>query len=526
MGTHQDIPGEGDFDSVSGSKFSYVRDYTPSQNISLGVTDEHIITGGKRKAKPPARFIQNERDIPQSDEWKLRKRPRKAAPATPAEQKKPDTISVVIPPLDLNYDSDNSSLTQLEDLSDQMEDLASDYLLEDAEKGSPENATLGNTEAVSQEGGCPRCAGKIVDLRHRIQEDVLGKTREKRLLEQELETVQWENRRLRLELAKARKCTSSVSTRDPDEFLDQRNEIKRLRRHLSSVLEFVELTRPLPFRDDAFVLSTGFVYKEMATLGNYVAYTADSLFNIQAHDQRDKRMSSELTCLIDQTIITKDLVFSDPISAFRALVFGFVQERVFHAPEIWRDFHFDGMMTRQYQSIMEQSISPEALEQYHRASVHFTLKKNPEIKKSFFSAYADQVQSEFLNMIGPLVHLEDMGKTHLKRQTRTLFLHALNLRASCYPHNGTRYQLTQFKPGHIYDPHTMRAEDEFGAIVHVPKDRQQCRIKVCVHGLMRAHSVQENTTGLSLIKELSQPFLQEGNANGQMISDKAAVILE
>lgn len=68
--------------------------------------------------------------------------------------------------------------------------------------------------------------------------------------------------------------------------------------------------------------------------------------------------------------------------------------------------------------------------------------------------------------------------------------------------------------------------NKFGAIVHVPEDGRQRRIKVCVHGLMKAYAVQENATGLDLIRELSQPFFLEGDRHGRIISDKAAVILE
>lgn len=124
-----------------------------------------------------------------------------------------------------------------------------------------------------------------------------------------------------------------------------------------------------------------------------------------------------------------------------------------------------------------------------------------------------------------VVYTNDMDR-RLKRQARTLFGHALNLRASCYPHSGTRYQLVQFKPGHIYDPQIMQAEDESRAPISIPEDGGKRRIKACMHGLMKACSVREKATGLSLIKELTQPFLLEGGIEGQIISDKAAVILE
>jgi hypothetical protein len=92
MGSGQDIPATNYFEGVGGSRFCYVQEgHIPTRNISLEITDEHIIAGAKRTIKPPARFIQGERDIPQLDAWKLRKRPRKSAD-TQDEEKKGETV--------------------------------------------------------------------------------------------------------------------------------------------------------------------------------------------------------------------------------------------------------------------------------------------------------------------------------------------------------------------------------------------------------------------------------------------------
>lgn len=47
-----------------------------------------------------------------------------------------------------------------------------------------------------------------------------------------------------------------------------------------------------------------------------------------------------------------------------------------------------------------------------------------------------------------------------------------------------------------------------------------------MHGITEAYSVQEKTTGVNLIQELSEPFLLEEGNNGRMIGNKAVVILE
>ncbi|KNG85564.1 hypothetical protein ANOM_006653 [Aspergillus nomiae NRRL 13137] len=522
---------------VGGSRFYYLPDYIPPpHNISLGITDAHIISDVKRERKPPARFIPGERDIPPLDEWKSRKKARKST--TPDEHKIKQNISVIIPPPNLGNDSDDSPLTEVEDLLGDIDDLASNATddVEVAPATFPEDPKLCNADGngrrqLTQQDGRAGCPGEMINLHHKAQQTSPCRSHETVSQQKEIETLQRENNRLRAQLAniRASQCTSTndplITISSADGLLSRNNEIQRLRRRLSNALELIELARPLPSYDDAFATSTGFIYQEMDTLGNYVVYTANSLFKIQRHDIVDETIDQNLTHLIEQTIISKALLSTEPISAFRALTFGFIQERVFHAPEIWRELHFDGIMFRQFQSILEESISPETLEKYHRATVNLTLSRNPEFKEAFVSKYADQIQFEFFKMMAPLLKSGDMG-AHFKRQTRTLFRHALTLRACCYPHIGTRYQLVHFKPGHIYDPQTMRAEDEAGATVHVPEDGRQRRIKLCVHGLMKAYSIQENTTGLDLIKELSQPFLVEGGKHGHIISDRAAVILD
>ncbi|KAL5358281.1 hypothetical protein BJX96DRAFT_39289 [Aspergillus floccosus] len=541
MGSNQDIPRTTLFEGVGGSRFCYVReDQVPTGIISLEITERNIIAGAKRAKKPPARFIQGERDIPQLDEWKLRKRRRKSAD-TQNEAKTEGTTSVVPPPLSLNHKSSDSSLTEMEDQSDKIDGFASNSPSSDANVATrkfPERPKLNSPHdpresLLMQEkvhDSCATCVGKMINLRNQAQQALLCRRDEIDLLQKENETLQRQNKRLRAEVAHF-KASQGASTGDvtitklSEELIDQKNEMNRLRRRLSSALEFVELTRPPSSSNNAFVLSTGFIYKEMATLSNYVVYTANSLCKIRRHNVDDQAMSHELTSLVEQTIVSKDLLSMDPVSAFRALTFGFIQKRVFLAPEIWRDLHFDGVMLRQYQSILEQSISPESLERYHRAAVYLTLTKNAEFKEVFAHGYTEQMLFEFFDMMAPLLHSESIG-SHVKRQTRILFRHVITLRASCYPHDTTRYQLVQFKPGRVYDPQTMQAEDDTGAIVPVPEDGLRRCIKLCVHGLMKAYSVQENTAGLSLIKELSQPFLLEDDTKGHIISEKAAVILE
>lgn len=278
----------------------------------------------------------------------------------------------MVPPLDVNSDSSDSPLTELEDPPDgmdEMDGMDTDNQLDSAgtdtrkplECSKPNKIGIPGEARPISEDECPRCKGRMVNLRHQVQQALLCRDRKTAVLEQELDTLQGENNRLRADIARLRASQRPSSTSDPaitrfsaDELRAQKNEIRKLRRRLSGALDLFELIRPLGSCDDGFVASTGFMYQEMETLSNYVAYGADSLCRIRRRHFKGEMMSSELIHLIDQTIITTELLASEPVSAFRALTFGFVQQRVFHAPEIWRDLHFDGLMTRQYQSIVDQ----------------------------------------------------------------------------------------------------------------------------------------------------------------------------
>ena len=230
----------------------------------------------------------------------------------------------------------------------------------DPEHPKPNNTDIPGQSHPTPADECIKCAGKMINLRHRVQQALVCAGRETDS-KQELDTLQRESNRLKADIARLRASQRPSSTKNPaisrfsaDELHNQKNEIKKLRGRLSGALDLFELMRPPRSCDDAFVSSTGFIYQQMETLSNYIAYTADLLCKIRGRHFENKKMSDDLIHLIDQTIINTDLLASEPVSAFRALTFGFIQERVFHASEIWTDLHFDGLMTRQYQNILDQ----------------------------------------------------------------------------------------------------------------------------------------------------------------------------
>jgi hypothetical protein len=179
-----------------------------------------------------------------------------------------------------------------------------------------------------------------------------------------IEDLQRQNNRLRAELRTLRETQPTspmvetvILQSRADELAERKAEIRSLRRHLSNARELIELTRAPSPQDDTSAASTGFVRREMDTLGNYVVYMVDLLRIIQSHDVRRTKsqvFSQELARLLNQNIPNTDLIFSDPLLAFRALAFGFIREHVFESSDIWRDFHFVGMLLRQYQRVLEE----------------------------------------------------------------------------------------------------------------------------------------------------------------------------
>ncbi|KAL3473916.1 hypothetical protein BJX99DRAFT_188759 [Aspergillus californicus] len=513
--------------------YYYVPAYTPRNDISLNIDKGHIITGEKRKVKAPPLFTGGQADIQMLDEYKQRRK--RIKPNAPASYEK---ISVIIPHYDVQYDSDASSLTDLEDLAEALNDETPDRTpqnrnLQDKvktpEPNSQRYADYTALDEPPEADKCEACAGKIINLRQQVQRLLLPKSSEGKMLEEDNVRLKAELARLRASQATASStCIPSQSRTSHDQLLNSQNEVKRLRRRLSSAQEFAELIRPLQLPDDAIAESAGFIYKGMDTLSDYIVYTADMFCNVQ-NQSTDTNvpqvLEQGLLQQMNRTIASTELLSSDPVSAFRALLFGFVRDRIFHETAIWRDLHFDGIMLRQYQKIVEQSISPSALERYHRAAVKLTLTKKTEFQGIFIPGYSAQLEFELLRLLAPFIRSADVDGL-VKRQLHTLFEHALQLRARCYPHRGIRYQIVQFAPGQVYDSRIMRVENNVGARVPVPDDGKVRRIKVCMHGLIKAHSVQETASGVGLIDELSQPFLLSCETDGQLVSDKAVVILE
>lgn len=157
-----------------------------------------------------------------------------------------------------------------------------------------------------------------------------------------------------------------------------------------------------------------------------------------------------------------------------------------------------------------------------------------KFKTFFLDARAEELQTHIMALLDPLLDPVKVGKKDIDihRQLRALLFQALSFRSRCFPPDSIRYEVIQFQPGQCFDPAMMEAQDAAGNRVSVPTANKKRYIKLCVHGLIVAHTVQENSSGLQRIKELGQPFETSGaqkegrTETGTIIGDKAIVILQ
>jgi hypothetical protein len=161
------------------------------------------------------------------------------------------------------------------------------------------------------------------------------------------------------------------------------------------------------------------------------------------------------------------------------------------------------------------------------------VKYDSKFKTCFLDAHAEELQTHIMALLDPLLDPVKLVKkdTDIHRQLRGLLFGAFSFRSRCFPTDSIRYEVIQFQPGQCFDPATMEAQDVAGNRVSVPADKKRY-IKLCVHGLIVAHTFQGGSSSLQRIKELGQPFQtseaqKEGDTKtGKIIGDKAIVILQ
>lgn len=168
------------------------------------------------------------------------------------------------------------------------------------------------------------------------------------------------------------------------------------------------------------------------------------------------------------------------------------------------------------------------------------LQDSNDFKDLFVIPQAEVLITDIMDLLMPFLDntllQTSQRDERLKKCLMDLFCNAISLRASYFPPPGTRYELVQYKPGTIYDSRLMQVHPiPIEDMDTPPGDSQLLRIKVCVHGSIIAHKVDETLSlGLERLSNWSQPFIEVAEnkdsdgvpSKGKLVSQRASVILE
>jgi hypothetical protein len=163
------------------------------------------------------------------------------------------------------------------------------------------------------------------------------------------------------------------------------------------------------------------------------------------------------------------------------------------------------------------------------------LEENHPFRNCWVQSHVEEVQCELLRLLSPLIDASKMGifDKDIRAALNRVFTTAFHFRARCVPPKGTRYELVQVKAGDIFDPQYMEAQRPDGCIQAVPSGKTH-RVKVCVHGCLVSHVIEDEPFDEESRSTISQPFVSayerdrssEKKLRGVLKSGKAIVILE
>ncbi|KAL4982663.1 hypothetical protein BDW68DRAFT_50847 [Aspergillus falconensis] len=244
--------------------------------------------------------------------------------------------------------------------------------------------------------------------------------------------------------------------------------------------------------------------------------------------------AADLRNLFDSTVKDSSILEATPDIALRAMLFRIVRDQILYS-EVWTAFHTEGFMLRAYQRAIQHTAGNEFASTFHKAALLYMLDHDPDFEECFLGAQAKELQIYTMKLLDPLLDPAKLrpNEKDLLRVMDHLFFGTFSFRARCLAPDGIRYEVIQFEPGESFNPVTMEAQDVTGKQPPGQESGKKLLIKLCVHGTVVAHRVQETETdGLHKLKLLSQPFFlpskpraRSGRTVGEVVSDKAIVML-
>ena len=171
------------------------------------------------------------------------------------------------------------------------------------------------------------------------------------------------------------------------------------------------------------------------------------------------------------------------------------------------------------------------METFH-ADTFYELIDDADFKECILRPHREDVRGELMELLIPLMNSVGMKEKakDIEGQADSMIEHAFDLRVTCIPARGERFEITHYQPGDLFDPENMRVENSEGQNIIPPNaDKIQHRVKLCVQGSMKIHSAEDTARGIDFLNIMAQPFVEppEGDrSNGKLISEKACVILD
>ncbi|KAJ6083495.1 hypothetical protein N7467_007630 [Penicillium canescens] len=256
--------------------------------------------------------------------------------------------------------------------------------------------------------------------------------------------------------------------------------------------------------------------------------SSQKISRIRKKPRKEKLLHSFVTSLLG----TMGFLVSSPIGAMRALIFGFVRDRIFFS-ECWTALHFEGYMLRELQQLIQKTSPPGTLESLHRACLESMLNNDHQFEHCWIRKEVEDTQLQFLELFCPL--FDTQGFEEIKHQiTRDLgivFTGAFKARAQFVPPRESRFKLLHLKPGEIFDPAYMKIEGTTSKGTSLIFAGGVYRIKACVHGCLVEHPINKDSSYADIPQSLDQPLIagdEDFDCKEKRIlkSDKAIVILE
>ncbi|KAI2720888.1 hypothetical protein CBS147332_4128 [Penicillium roqueforti] len=320
--------------------------------------------------------------------------------------------------------------------------------------------------------------------------------RQNDLLKREIDLISIRRDRKIVSLQENVTCLQEFN-KELNTMLGQYREMKEVETHASGVLadEVMELRAKLRQRDEQlegkihqistldeqlsahegmiqikedwrldFTCSSSFS-KALAELEGRTRRLADMLAQCLSRQKISKmrkkpRKEKLLHSFVKRLLGTVGVLDTNPIEAMRALIFGFVRDRIFFS-ECWTALHSEGYILRELQQLIRKTSPPGTLESLHRASVESMLNDDHQFKHCWIQKEVEDTQTQFLRLFCPLFDTQvfEEVKHQITRDLGIAFEGAFEARARFIPPEGSRYRLLHFKAGEKFDPAYMKIEE-------------------------------------------------------------------